>query len=96
MLELTEMRGEVWEVQFSHDGSLLAACGSGDSVIIWETESFRVVNALTIQLQKDHHSGVASISWSPDDTKMVTCSQDNFARLWDAKVRVSFNYARFE
>lgn len=87
VLELTEMRGEVWEVQFSHDGSRLAACGSGDSVVVWETKSFQVINAFTIQVQKDHESGVASISWSPDDSMMVTCSRDNFARLWDVKVR---------
>ncbi|KJK75073.1 hypothetical protein H634G_09708 [Metarhizium anisopliae BRIP 53293] len=85
VLELTEMRGEVWEVQFSHDGTQLAACGSSDSVFIWETWSFQVVHALSMQVQKDHHSGVASIAWSPDDSMMVTCSQDHFARLWDTK-----------
>ncbi|KHN95734.1 WD repeat protein [Metarhizium album ARSEF 1941] len=70
VLELPEMRGEVWEVQFSHDGSHLAACGSGDSVFIWETRSFTVVHALSIQVHKDHHSGVASIAWSPDDSML--------------------------
>lgn len=92
VLELTEMRGEVWEVQFSHDGTQLAACGSSDSVFIWETWSFQVVHALSMQVQKDHHSGVASIAWSPDDSMMVTCSQDHFARLWDTKVRAHLGH----
>ncbi|KAK2589762.1 hypothetical protein QQS21_012562 [Conoideocrella luteorostrata] len=85
VVELEEVTGETWEVQFSHDGSKLAACGSGDAVRIWETRSFSVVNTLTIQVQKDHESGVASIAWSPDDSMIVTCSRDNFARLWDTK-----------
>ncbi|KAG5999232.1 hypothetical protein E4U43_002192 [Claviceps pusilla] len=77
------MLGEVWEVQFSHDGSRLAACGSRDTVVIWETKSFMAETKLTIQVQKDHESGVASIAWSPDDSMIVTCSRDNFARIWD-------------
>ncbi|KAG6041249.1 hypothetical protein E4U41_005290 [Claviceps citrina] len=85
VLELHEMVGEVWEVQFSHDGSRLAACGSRDTVIIWETKSFTVTTTLAIHIQKDHESGVASIAWSPDDTMIVTCSRDGFARLWDAE-----------
>ncbi|KAG5987939.1 hypothetical protein E4U54_004826, partial [Claviceps lovelessii] len=83
VLELNDMLGEVWEVQFSHDGSRLAACGSRDTVVIWETKSFMAETKLTIQVQKDHESGVASIAWSPDDSMIVTCSRDNFARIWD-------------
>lgn len=28
----------------------------------------------------------AYTSWSPDDSKIVTCSQDRYARLFDSKV----------
>ncbi|KAG5979042.1 hypothetical protein E4U55_005630 [Claviceps digitariae] len=85
VLELNDMLGEVWEVQFSHDGTRLAACGSRDTVVIWETKSFMAMTTLTIQVQKDHESGVASIAWSPDDSMIVTCSRDNFARIWDTR-----------
>ncbi|KAG6004658.1 hypothetical protein E4U21_000882 [Claviceps maximensis] len=85
VLELNDMLGEVWEVQFSHDGSRLAACGSRDIVMIWETKAFIAMTTLTIQVQKDHESGIASISWSPDDSMIVTCSRDNFARIWNAR-----------
>jgi WD40 repeat protein len=89
ILELPlEPRGEAWEVRFSHDGSQLAACGTGDNVLIWETRSFQRVKELNMQVQKDHIQGVASIAWSPDDSMIVTCSQDNFARLWDMEVRI--------
>lgn len=77
-LELNDDEGEVWQVRFSHDGSHLAACGSGESVIIWDTKTFRIVKRLG-----DHNSGVGNICWSPDDSMLITCGQDNYARLWD-------------
>ena len=80
-LELSELNGEVWKVQFSHDGSKLAACGSGEDVFIWDTKNFAVTSVLP-----DHDKGVAQISWSPDDTMLVTCSQDKHARLWNPHV----------
>ena len=81
-LELSDLAGEAWQVQFSHDGTRLAACGSSEIVIIWETTSFAISVILS-----DHEAGVGNVSWSPDDTMIVTCSQDRFARLWDARVR---------
>lgn len=89
-LELPDLAGEAWQVQFSHDGSRLAACGSSDTVIIWETLTFSVTCALT-----DHEAGVGNVSWSPDDTMIVTCSQDHYARLWDARVSLNEIFALF-
>lgn len=80
-LELTDLAGEVWQVQFSHDGSKLAACGSRENVMIWETKTFTLVSALT-----EHELGVGNLAWSPDDSYIITCSQDKYARLWDANV----------
>ncbi|KAM3556118.1 hypothetical protein ARSEF4850_005682 [Beauveria asiatica] len=79
-LELSDLAGEAWQVQFSHDGARLAACGSSEAVIIWDTTTFSTICVLA-----DHEAGVGNISWSPDDTMLVTCSQDHFARLWDAR-----------
>ncbi|KAG6048586.1 hypothetical protein E4U39_007233 [Claviceps sp. Clav50 group G5] len=84
VLELPDAgMGEVWEVQFSHDGSKLASCGSTNVVSIWETQTFMDSASLVIHVQKDHESGVASIAWSPNDQMLVTCSRDNYARVWD-------------
>ncbi|KAJ3488308.1 hypothetical protein NLG97_g6222 [Lecanicillium saksenae] len=79
-LELSDLAGEAWQVQFSHDGARLAACGSSEAVVIWETTTFSITCILA-----DHEAGVGNISWSPDDTMIVTCSQDHYARLWDAR-----------
>ncbi|ATY65082.1 WD domain [Cordyceps militaris] len=92
-LELSGLNGEIWQLQFSHDGSRLAACGSGKTVAIWETTNYRVVGLLG-----DHGGGVGNLSWSPDDKMIVTCSQDNYARLWDVESKTiikklpSFNH----
>ncbi|KAK1539428.1 WD domain-containing protein [Colletotrichum costaricense] len=77
-LELTDLTGEVWQVLFSHDGQRLAACGSGEAVVIWDLPSFSVS-----QILRPHAQGVGGLSWSPDDSMIVTCSQDKYARLWD-------------
>jgi WD repeat-containing protein 26 len=80
-LEL-RLDGEAWHVQFSPDGSMLAACGSTELVVIWD-KHFRFYCSLDT-----HESGVGNVVWSPDSSMIVTCSQDKFARLWN--VRVSF------
>lgn len=91
-LELSELAGEVWQVQFSHDGTRLAGCGSGRDVIIWDTKTFAVISALTDHdkgtagAPTDHEKGVGQVSWSPDDNMIVTCARDKQARLWDTKV----------
>lgn len=80
-LELNDLGGEVWQVQFSNDGSKVAACGSRESVMIWDTKTFTLLNVLS-----EHEAGVGNLAWSPDDRLIVTCSQDKYARLWDAEV----------
>ncbi|KAI9158675.1 WD repeat-containing protein [Paramyrothecium foliicola] len=79
-LELIDLAGEVWQVQFSHDGTRLAACGSKEVVVIWDTSTYGCVAVLG-----GHDGGVGNVAWSPDDSMLVTCSQDKHARLWDAK-----------
>ncbi|RDA93481.1 hypothetical protein CP533_2642 [Ophiocordyceps camponoti-saundersi (nom. inval.)] len=79
-IELTDLVGEAWQVQFSNDGSKLAAGGGRENVMIWETKTFTLVNALS-----GHGIGVGNLAWSPDDSLIVTCSQDKVARLWDAQ-----------
>jgi WD repeat-containing protein 26 len=79
--ELDKHSGEVWHIQFSHDGTRLATCGSDGTAIIYRVSNFEVIHVLA-----DHQDGVCSVSWSPDDTMLVTCSKDSRARLWDAHV----------
>lgn len=78
---LDQHAGEVWHVQFSHDGTRLASSGQDGTVYIYEVPSFNILHTLA-----DHEDGVGSVAWSPDDSMIVTCSQDKRARLWNAQV----------
>jgi WD40 repeat protein len=79
--ELDRHAGEVWHLQFSHDGTRLATCGSDGTTIIYDSWSFEVLHVLA-----DHQAGVCAVAWSPDDKMLVTCSLDRYARLWDSEV----------
>lgn len=79
--DLTDTDGEVWQIRFSHDGKRLAGCGSDQKVLIWDTETFKLVHTLD-----NHKDGAGNIAWSPDDTKLVTCGRDHYARIWDVEV----------
>lgn len=78
VIELDEHDDQVWQVVFSHDGTKLASCGKGKTVIIWDVPSFEPVCYF-----KEHDEGVGNVAWSWDDSMLVTCSQDRHARLWD-------------
>ncbi len=86
VLELTQHSDEVWYLEFSHDGSRLATASADNTVIIYDTISFKVIHTLA-----DHLDKVAYVSWSPDDSKLVTCSFDSKARVWDTMVREMLN-----
>ena len=89
-LDLEKHAGQIWQVVFSHDGSRLASAGSDGTVVIYEVGSFEVLRTLG-----DHESGVSSISWSPDDTLIVTGSTDKQARLWESTVSPLPNLSLF-
>lgn len=79
--DLTKHTGEVWQVQFSHDGRRLASCGGDGTVIIYDVESWDVLQSLT-----SSEGGICSLAWSPDDTMMVTAAMDKDAILWNTLV----------
>ncbi|MCJ1224496.1 hypothetical protein MMC12_001141 [Toensbergia leucococca] len=78
VLELSHNAGEVWYLQFSHDGTRLATSGSDSTVVVYDTSTFQVQHTLT-----DHNDHVAYLTWSPDDSKLITCSHDHKAMVWD-------------
>lgn len=79
---------EVWFVQFSHSGQLLASASKDTSVIIWDwagLKSGRVdeKNAVRHRL-KGHSQVICLVSWSPDDSHLLSCGKDRSIRLWNA------------
>ncbi|KAG8529886.1 uncharacterized protein KY384_005367 [Bacidia gigantensis] len=77
-IELTQSDGEVWYVEFSHNGKFLAACGQSRTVVVYDTHTFDVRHKLS-----EHSDNVLYLSWSPNDSKLITCGRDAKARMWD-------------
>ena len=71
--------GEVWCIAYSHSGRYLAVCGKKGCVKIFDVEQgFKC--RLTLG---DHQASIAFIIWSPDDSKIISCSCDKTAKIWD-------------
>lgn len=81
--ELNDHGDEVWHVAFSNDGTKLATAGKDKLVFIYDVANdFHAIHRL-----EDHEAGVSYIAWSPDDSKIITCTgaPDNMARVWDMR-----------
>lgn len=75
---------------------MLASCSKDASALIWDTE----VNAFgylhtygwlsqTFEVRthlRGHEDPVPYLAWSPDDTRILTCSNDRTVRLWNVEV----------
>eukprot|EP00249_Psilotum_nudum_P020319 c27652_g2_i2 orf=717-2492(-) len=73
---------EVWFLQFSHDGRHLASASKDCTAIIWE-----VIDDDHVQLKytlRGHQKPVSFVAWSPDDSLLLTCGNEEVVKLWDA------------
>ncbi|KIW07434.1 uncharacterized protein PV09_02274 [Verruconis gallopava] len=78
---LADHEDEVWCLAFSNNGKYLATASKDKYVYIYDVDNdFKKVHILA-----EHHAEVCYISWSPDDSKLVTCSRekDCTARIWN-------------
>lgn len=87
--ELREHRDEVWYLEFSHNGSMLATAGKDNKVIVYSTTNWRPM----WQFQETHETGtnetgICYISWSPDDRYLLSCSQAKEIVIYDTRVRI--------
>jgi len=71
---------EVWFVQFSHNGRYLASASKDLTVAIWDVSIDKICKPM--QILSGHTKEVSYLVWSPDDTMLLTCANDNI-KLWD-------------
>jgi WD40 repeat protein len=58
--------------------------GSGDGTVrIWDSASGTEVIVVGV-----HLTGVESVAWSPDGTRVDSASMDGTCRIWDATVSI--------
>jgi WD40 repeat protein len=83
VVELSNHKDEVWFLKYSNDGTMLATTSKDNSIVIYETETYKPIHNLD-----EHDAGVCYIEWSPDDSKIITCcsATECSARIWDIKV----------
>ncbi|KAE9984746.1 hypothetical protein EG328_008364 [Venturia inaequalis] len=81
--ELTDHGDEVWHLAFSNDGTKLATASKDKQVFIYDVAN----NFSPLAQLEEHEAGVSYLAWSPDDTKIITCTRgpDNMARVWDVQ-----------
>ncbi|KAI8574337.1 hypothetical protein RHMOL_Rhmol01G0346200 [Rhododendron molle] len=80
---LTDHKNEVWFVQFSNNGEYLASSSSDCTAIIWKVlEDGKLTLKHTL---RSHHNPVSFVSWSPDDTMLLTCGNAEVLKLWDVE-----------
>ena len=84
VLQINDHSDEVLFAQFCNNGSRLATTSKDGSIRIYDIPTFKCT-----EIPKAHHNLVAYISWSPDDSRIVSCSMDREAKVWDANVSAS-------
>ncbi len=70
--------GDVYHVEFSPNGKLLASSGKDGTVLIWETTNWRLTQ--TIEVTK---SEVNACAFSPDGQTLATVDDEGKFKLWD-------------
>lgn len=69
---LSNHKDEVWFIKYSNDGKYLASCSKDMSIIVYDcNKSYKIMKYLT-----GHSGPVIYLSWSPDNTKLISSSYD--------------------
>lgn len=77
---------EVWYVQFSHAGEFLASASKDATVIVWKIRALLkgecTAQETVLHKLQGHTRMICLLSWSPDDTRLLSCGSDRAIRLW--------------
>jgi WD40 repeat protein len=91
-LELAHHTDEVWHLEFSPDGTMLATAGRDGLVCVYDTARWRLKYEFREHERSHHHAptsssavpssstddrGVCYVSFSPDSTHLISCSKTN-------------------
>ncbi|KAK3704614.1 hypothetical protein LTR37_013713 [Vermiconidia calcicola] len=78
--ELRNHSDEVWFLEFSHDGSMLATAGKDGLVCVYDTLRWKVRHEFREHERTASNAGdrgVCCVAFSPDDQYLISCSQNN-------------------
>ncbi len=72
--------GEVLDVAFTSDGTLLITAGSDGVIKVWDVQTGEEAFSLT-----KHTGAVQGITVDPEGTVLASASADNTVRIWDVR-----------
>jgi transcription initiation factor TFIID subunit 5 len=72
-------RGRVTSVECSHGGKLLASADDTGHILVWDL----VAGGRPKRMRGHGAGGIWSLSWSVEDTVLVSGGADNTVRVWD-------------
>lgn len=84
--ELRQHSDEVWFLEFSHDGSMLATAGKDGLVTVYDTVRWRPINEFREHDRSPtggssdsarENKGICYVAFSPNDQHLISCSQNN-------------------
>lgn len=76
--ELKNHSDEIYNLEFSHDGSMLASAGKDGLVCVYDTTTWRLQHEI-----REHDRGssgdssICYVAFSPDDQYLISCSRNN-------------------
>eukprot|EP00658_Telonema_sp_P-2_P032905 TRINITY_DN2425_c0_g1_i1.p1 TRINITY_DN2425_c0_g1~~TRINITY_DN2425_c0_g1_i1.p1 ORF type:complete len:343 (-),score=103.37 TRINITY_DN2425_c0_g1_i1:35-1063(-) len=84
---LRKHEGAVYDVQYSHCGTMLASASFDKTVKIWHMEE----SSMKQQAQSlaEHSSLVSGVSWSTDSTGLLSGGFDHNLKYWDVETGAS-------
>lgn len=71
---------EVWHAAFSHSGDALATASKDGMVFVWNVAKIDA-SEVTTKLS-GHLAPVNFVAWSPDDSRIISCSEKHDIKLW--------------
>ncbi|KAF9586118.1 hypothetical protein BGW38_009478 [Lunasporangiospora selenospora] len=74
----------VQEVKFSPSGDLFASVASDGKIFVFDGKTGDKIKELSAA-EHGHTGGIYALSWSPDNSRLLTSSADQTAKIWDVE-----------